>query len=109
MAPDVSLTMPATAGCENAGVERTSSAAMTRDPATSTRMTPSICAGRSLRQAEAAINDDAGALRLLVPRSRHVEVDAFDQHLHALSISNAGGLRTVARKGPESPPDVRPP
>ena len=38
MAPDESLTMPATAGWENAGVERRSSAATTKDPVASARI-----------------------------------------------------------------------
>src|SRR5688572_1517064 len=38
MAPDESLTMPATAGWENAGVESRSNAAMTKDPKASARI-----------------------------------------------------------------------
>src|SRR5688572_33229416 len=39
MAPDVSLTMPATAGWENAGVERRSRAATTKNPLATARIT----------------------------------------------------------------------
>src|SRR5262245_12337092 len=41
MAPDVSLTMPATAGWDNAGVARRSSAATTMVPVASARITAS--------------------------------------------------------------------
>src|SRR5215216_6814496 len=40
IAPDVSLTMPATAGWENAGDERRSSAVMTKQPVASGRIKP---------------------------------------------------------------------
>src|SRR5262245_60418438 len=64
IAPDESLTIPATAGWENAGAERTSSAVMTRDPIARTRIDgllscrhPGVdCSDRrSLWQAEAVV------------------------------------------------------
>src|SRR5713226_3223167 len=75
MAPDESLTMPATAGWEKAGVDRTNTAAMTANPVASPRIDGLLSVrhvregvGRSvpsLRQSEQSIKQ----LRFAVPRA----------------------------------------
>src|ERR1700682_5453887 len=49
MAPDESLTLPATAACENAGLDRKNTAAMTADPVASARI-DGLLSGRHVRE-----------------------------------------------------------
>src|SRR5262245_47667677 len=82
IAPDVSRTMPATAGWENEGVAKRSSAAMTRDPVATARMDGllsdcgSVVVRQSLRQGTEAIKhaDMGGQAYGIFERARRLVI-----------------------------------